>query len=184
MNVQNVAELRDMVEGRGLQFSDGAFTFADRDGCILQLESAAGRSVWRDLSGVPISVHANHLLASSLQPLEDPAGGWGETFMGDSRSRQQRLEELLGVGGAGAGAGKDKEVNVETLQAVLADRGTCTPANSLFRWFPDSPTTNDAVHCGGSDFRNCSLRPQVAGSLCVHTQARPRFGPPQPTSST
>ena len=117
------------MEDRGLRFSDGALTFADRDGGILQLESAAGRSVWRDLSGVPISVHANHILASSLKPLEDPAGGWGETFMGDSRSRQQRLEELLGVGRGGGGKGEG--VSVQTLQTVLADRGALNPARRL-----------------------------------------------------
>ena len=47
MVVDSVAQLRATVEGQGLRFSDGALTFADRDGGILQLESAAGRSVWR-----------------------------------------------------------------------------------------------------------------------------------------
>ena len=131
---ESVAELRATVEDRGLRFSDGALTFADRDGGILQLESAAGRSVWRDLSGVPISVHANHILAPSLKPLEDAAGGWGETFMADSRSRQQRLEELLGVGRGGSGKGEG--VSVQTLQTVLADRGALTPASSLFLPLP------------------------------------------------
>eukprot|EP01050_Picozoa_sp_SAG11_P025113 SAG11_NODE_5564_length_1522_cov_1.874912_2_plen_266_part_01 len=121
MTCGSAAALRATVEGRGLRFSDGAITFADRCGGILQLESAAGRGVWRELSAVPVSVHANHLLAPSLRPLEDRGGGWGENFLRDSRSRQQRLEELLGVGGGAGGEGEG--VSVERMQRVLADRG-------------------------------------------------------------
>ena len=113
MQHTNLSELRAELSSRELLFTDGAFTFADRSGAVAVLECVAGRNVWRDVKQ-GWAVHANHALLPALIPHEDKHGGWGPTFIDDSKARQARLEELL--------AAEPAPLGVSAARQMLGDR--------------------------------------------------------------
>jgi hypothetical protein len=112
MQSTSVADL--IATASGLRFADGAFTIGDKAGAAWLLESVAGQSEWTEITG-GTATHANHVLSPTLSLVEDKAGGWGTSFMSDSRDRQARLEALLSEDGVSA--------SVDKLQLALADRG-------------------------------------------------------------